>query len=31
VIRRAALGADGPLVGAAAVGFRGMGHDVGVR
>lgn len=31
VIRRAALGADGPLVGAAAVGFRGIGHDVGVR
>jgi len=27
----AALGADGPLVGAAAVGFRGFGHDVGVR
>ena len=31
MIRRAALGADGPLVGAAAVGFRGIGHDVGVR
>ncbi len=31
VIRAAALGADGPLVGAAAVGFRGIGHDVGVR
>ena len=25
------LGADGPLIGAAAVGFRGLGHDVGVR
>ncbi|MEO7555069.1 MAG: ROK family protein [Acidimicrobiales bacterium] len=24
------LGADGPLVGAAAVGFRAAGHDVGV-
>jgi len=27
----AGLGADGPLVGAAAVGWRAMGHDVGVR
>ena len=27
----AALGADGPLVGAAAVGLRGLGVDVGVR
>ncbi len=27
----AALGADGPLIGAAAVGFRGLGYDVGVR
>jgi glucokinase len=27
----AGLGADGPLVGAAAVGFRAMGIDVGVR
>ena len=26
----AALGADGPLVGAAAVGLRGIGQDVGV-
>jgi glucokinase len=26
----AGLGADGPLVGAAAVGFRGLGADVGV-
>jgi glucokinase len=26
----AGLGADGPLVGAAAVGWRGMGVDVGV-
>ena len=25
------LGADGPLVGAGAVGWRGLGHDVGVR
>lgn len=31
VIRPAGLGADGPLVGAAAVGWRGLGHDVGVR
>jgi glucokinase len=30
-IRRAGLGAEGPLVGAAAVGWRGLGHDVGVR
>ncbi len=27
----AVLGSDGPIVGAAAVGFRGLGHDVGVR
>ncbi len=27
----AGLGSDGPLVGAAAVGFRAMGVDVGVR
>jgi glucokinase len=27
---RAGLGADGPLVGAAAVGWRGLGRDVGV-
>lgn len=27
----AALGSDGPLVGAAAVGLRGIGQDVGVR
>ena len=26
----AALGADGPLIGAGAVGLRGIGHDVGV-
>ena len=26
----AALGSDGPIIGAAAVGFRGLGHDVGV-
>ena len=26
----AALGVDGPLVGAAAVGLRGIGQDVGV-
>ncbi len=26
----AALGSDGPIVGAAAVGFRGLGRDVGV-
>jgi len=25
------LGADGPLVGAAAVGWRAIGHDIGVR
>jgi glucokinase len=25
------LGADGPLVGAGAVAWRGLGHDVGVR
>ena len=25
------LGADGPRVGAGAVGWRGLGHDVGVR
>ena len=31
VIRPGGLGADGPLVGAAAVGWRGLGHDVGVR
>ncbi|MEM9201182.1 MAG: ROK family protein [Actinomycetota bacterium] len=31
VIVPAALGADGPLIGAAAVGLRGFGHDVGVR
>jgi glucokinase len=30
VIRPAGLGADGPLVGAAAVGWRGLGVDVGV-
>ena len=28
VIRPAALGADGPLIGAAAVGFVGLGHDL---
>jgi glucokinase len=27
----AGLGDEGPLVGAAAVGWRGVGHDVGVR
>lgn len=27
----AGLGADGPLIGAAAVGWRGIGRDVGVR
>ncbi len=31
VIRPGGLGADGPLVGAAAVGWRGLGHDVVVR
>jgi len=31
VIRPGGLGAQGPLVGAAAVGWRGLGHDVGVR
>ncbi len=31
VIRPGGLGADGPLVGAAAVGWRALGHDVGVR
>ncbi|MGY6500226.1 MAG: ROK family protein [Acidimicrobiales bacterium] len=30
VIRPAMLGADGPLIGAAAVGWRGIGRDVGV-
>jgi glucokinase len=29
-IRPVGLGADGPLVGAAAVGWRGVGNDVGV-
>ena len=28
-IRRGDLGADGPLVGAGAVGWRSLGHDVG--
>jgi len=27
----AALGSDGPIIGAAAVGFRGLGLDVGVK
>lgn len=27
----AGLGADGPLIGAAAVGWRGVGHDIGIR
>ncbi len=27
----AGLGSDGPLIGAAAVGFRGIGIDIGVR
>ena len=31
VIRRAGLGADGPLVGAAAVALRAEGVDIGVR
>lgn len=31
VIRPGGLGADGPLVGAAAVAWRGLGHEVGVR
>lgn len=31
VIRPGGLGADGPLVGAAAVAWRGLGHPVGVR
>ena len=30
-IRRAGLGGDAPLIGAAAVGWRGVGHDIGVR
>ncbi len=30
VIRPAGLGADGPLVGAAAVGWRGVGRDIGL-
>jgi glucokinase len=30
-IRPAGLGADGPLVGAAAVAWRGLGREVGVR
>lgn len=29
IIRRAGLGGDGPLVGAAAVGWRGLGLDLG--
>jgi glucokinase len=29
-IEPAGLGADGPLVGAAAVGWRGLGHEIGV-
>ena len=31
IIAPAELGVDGPLIGAAAVGLRGEGHDVGVR
>ena len=31
VIRPGGLGAAGPLVGAAAVAWRGLGHEVGVR
>ncbi len=31
VIRPGGLGAEGPLVGAAAVAWRGLGHEVGVR
>ncbi len=31
VIRAAGLGGDGPLVGAAAVGWRGVGHDIGLQ
>lgn len=31
VIVPAGLGPDGPLIGAAAVGFRGLGFDVGVK
>jgi len=31
VIRAGGLGPDGPLVGAAAVAWRALGHDVGVR
>ncbi len=31
VVLPAGLGSDGPLIGAAAVGFRGVGIDVGVR
>lgn len=30
IIRPAGLGADSPLIGAAAVGWRGLGHDIGV-
>lgn len=30
VIRPAGLGAGGPLVGAGAVGWRGLGHDIGI-
>lgn len=30
VIRPAGLGSDGPLIGASAVGWRGVGRDVGV-
>ena len=31
IVRPAGLGADGPLVGAAAVCWRALGHDIGVR
>ena len=30
IIRPGGLGPDGPLVGAAAVGWRGLGHDIGI-
>jgi glucokinase len=31
IIRPAGLGGDGPLIGAAAVAWRGLGRDIGIR
>jgi len=30
-IRRAGLGSDAPLIGAGAIGWRGLGRDIGIR